>query len=601
MRATAIPLLAVLVLAGAPRAADDVRVRATVLPQGRITDTTEIRLIIQIDGGGSDVSTPHLPKMTNLRVAAGPMTSRSSSFQFINGSFVSSNTVTLTYVLSAEGPGAAEIPPFDVTVSGTTYRTQPLRFAVQAGPTGPAPPSRGDRDEETDDSGVGSGDVYVEARLDRREVFVGQPAVLEVDLYAAAPVVGFNWVESPALSGFWTEDVPLEVGRDRHLESINGRNYAVYPVGKKILVPTSAGKTTITPFVSQVQVRRSSRDPFRDFFQLANAFNLLRKTRPIELTVKPLPEAGKPAAFGGAVGEFGLKVSADHRSALVGDGVSVKATVSGRGYLQGAQAPQYAPGGDFKVYDPKVVEEDRGGEDRLTSKKTWEWVVVPLRPGTIPLHAPSFAYFDPGAGAYKVLDGTLPDLEVQRGTAPVDVPIARGEVQAAGRDIAFLKSRSGALRTTAPDWTRRRGFLALFVVPWALLPIGVWWGRRQERLASDVGFARGRRAASAAAKRLARAAAKDGGKGTTFHEEVARALVDYVADRANRSGAGLTYDELDRILVAHGVDAATARRYRACLERCDFARFVPGSSGEADRGEVLAEARGLLKALEAAW
>jgi hypothetical protein len=138
-------LLALGLLAVTPvAAADDVHVSASVLPSGRITDTTEVRLIIRVDGGSiPDVATPKLPAMKNLRVTGGPSSARNSSYSFDNGRISSSNALTLTYFLVPGGPGQAEIPPFDVIVGGTTYRTQPLRFAVEAGRSGPAPPKAG--------------------------------------------------------------------------------------------------------------------------------------------------------------------------------------------------------------------------------------------------------------------------------------------------------------------------------------------------------------------------------------------------------------------------------------------------------------------------
>ena len=43
-------------------AADDVHVSASVLPSGRISDTTQVRLVIRVDGGSiPDVGTPKLP------------------------------------------------------------------------------------------------------------------------------------------------------------------------------------------------------------------------------------------------------------------------------------------------------------------------------------------------------------------------------------------------------------------------------------------------------------------------------------------------------------------------------------------------------------
>lgn len=598
-RLPAMIALVAAVLAAAPSRADEVRVSASVHPTGRIYESTQVRLIIQIEGGSlPDVSTPRLPAMKNLRVGAGPSTSRSSSYSFVNGRVDSSNTLVLTYVLLPEGAGPAEIPPFDVVVGGTAHRTQVIHLTVLPGRSGPGggPPSRVQEDEGQDEDDV---DVYLEARVAPREVWVGEPATLEVAIYAAAPITGINGLQPPALSGLWSDDVPVDANRERRSETVGGKSYAVFPIERKLLIPTRPGTLEIGPFVAQIQVRRSSRDPFRSFFTLGESVNLLRKTRPIRITAKPLPEPGRPPEFGGAVGSYRLKLVATPQSVAVGDAVAIRATVEGRGSLQAVPPPHLASGNELKTYEPKIVEDERGGADRLASRKTWEWIVVPTRPGEFKLPSVTFGYFDPATARYEVVTQDLPLLAVRRGEGPVDVGAARREVQAAAKDIAFLKPRGDALRTGREPLARRTMFLALFAVPWALVPIGIWWGRRQDRLLTDQGFARSRRAARAAGRRLAKASAH--GDAAKFHEDVARALVDYVADRENRSASGLTYEEVDQILAGKGVDASLRRRYRACLERCDFARFVPDAKAAPSRTELAAEARAIVTALDAAW
>jgi len=101
-------------------------------------------------------------------------------------------------------------------------------------------------------------------------------------------------------------------------------------------------------------------------------------------------------------------------------------------------------------------------------------------------------------------------------------------------------------------------------------------------------------------KRLERAERR-AADAAVFHEEIAGSLVDYVADRANRSAAGLKYDELDAILAGGGVPQALRSRYHRCLETCDFARFTPDAGRDGARADVLREARGILKALEESW
>jgi len=597
-------LLAIACLAALPAAAaDDVRVSASVLPQGRISDTTQIRLIIRVEGSSiPDVSTPALPAMKNLKIAGGPSTARNSSYTFENGRIASSSAFTLTYFLAASGPGPAEIPPFDVVVGGATYRTQALRFNVEPGRSGPAPsapaPGGPGDDRGDDDGGDASVDVFLQAKLGAPTVWSGQPVLLDVTLYAAAPVNGFTWTDVPSLPGLWVDDLKVDPDRDRRVVTMNGRQYAAFPVARKLVVPTGSGPLTIQPFTAQVQVRRSARDPFASFFSLGGFVNVVRRTAPLKLDVKPLPETGRPAEFSGAVGSFRMKVVTTPSAVDLGEAFAVRATVEGDGSLQAAMPPKLDAPPDVKVYDPKAVDAASFGADHLGARKSWEWVVVPLAPGTLKIPAPTFAYFDPIAGAYRQLKDDIPELTVRRGTGTGESVASRGEVQANRTDIAFLKMLRGSLSEAKPPIHKRGWFVALLVLPLVLTPVGIVLGRRRERYLTDHGFARARRAARTAAKRLDRAAARATSSPAVFHEEVAGALVDYVADRANRPASGLTYDQLDDILAAKGVPDEPRRRYRACLETCDFARFVPESGKPEAVADLVADARAILRALE---
>ncbi len=598
------PLLVLAALAASTvGAADDVHVSASVLPRGRISETTQVRLVIRVDGSSiPEVTSPKLPSMKNLRVTGGPSSARNSSYTFDNGRIMSSSALTLTYFLVPSTSGPAEIPPFDVVVGGTAYRTQPLHFNVEAGRTGPAPATpqaRGPGDDGGgDDVADASVDVFLQAKLGAPSVFSGQPVRLDVTLYAAAPVNGFTWTDVPSLPGLWAEDLPVDPGGDRRVVTMNGRQYNAYPVARKLVVPTRAGPLEIQPFSAQIQVRRPTHDPFASFFSLGGFVNIVRRTGALKLDVKPLPEAGRPADFSGAVGSFRLKTVADRTSLDLGDAVAVRVTIEGEGSLQSAAAPTLAAPPEVKVYEPKTLEDAMTGADHLGARKTWEWVVVPLTPGAVKIPGPSFGYFDPASGSYKQLNAEIPELTVRRGSSSGEAVASRGEVQANTKDIAFLKMRRGSLHEARPPLHKRGGFVALLVLPLLLAPAGIAYGRRRERFLRDHGFARARRAARKAAKRLDRAAQRAGDSPASFHEEVAGALVDYVADRANRPAAGLTYDQLDDILAARGVPPEPRRRYRACLETCDFARFVPASGQPQAVADLVAEARAILRALE---
>jgi hypothetical protein len=580
------------VAGGSRVTAEDLVVRARIEPGGRITDSQTIRLVVEVEGKEfSEISVPHLPAMRNLKVVSGPNTSQSSVFQFDGTRSRQVMTSQLIYGLVAEGPGPAEIPSIEVRIGSDVAHTDPVRFEVEAGATGrPSSPRA-----------ASEGDVpaFIEARLGSNEVWVGQQVGIDVTLYAATRVTGLNMVEEPSFANFWVEDDAPDPSTEAYRTDVDGRPYNAYPIVRKVLVPTTPGSFTIDPYGTQVQVSRSSGDLLRDFFSNVRSRTVMRRTDPLKLEVKALPERGRPADFNGVVGSFRMTAELDREVARVNDAVALKVTIEGEGFLRSAPAPSVEATDDLKVFEPKTTEwsEIRGG--RLRSRKTWEWILVPLTPGEVRLPELRFPYFDPVEGRYSELKEGERVLRVERGDALTGETTARGEVRLERRDISFIKSLRTRLRDREARVHQRGWFVTLVVLPWILAPLVIVVGRRRARYRRDHGLARARRARSRAKRRLKAArqyiGQHDSGE---FHESVARAVVEYLADRFGRSASGLTYDLAEELLSGRGVDAELRRDVRSCLETCDFARYVESSGETARREEIHAQASELIDRLE---
>ncbi len=193
-------------------------------------------------------------------------------------------------------------------------------------------------------------------------------------------------------------------------------------------------------------------------------------------------------------------------------------------------------------------------------------------------------------------------LVVERGDRSADPTEIRSEIRLQRRDLAYIKPLRGQLTHRSGRAHEGGLFRALLLLPIALTPLTVLLARRQSRLRQDLGLSRARRARARARKRFRAARRKlDQMDSAEFHEEVARTLVEYVADRFNRSAAGMTYELADELLASRDVDTNLRRRYRSCLEQCDFARFVPAAGQTERRTELLAEAENVVEQLERAW
>jgi hypothetical protein len=576
-------------------AADSYRVTAHVEPQGEITDTQPFQLVIQIEGqaGPQQVRPPDLPGVDGLTVIGGPHTN--SRFAWTNGRATSSYQIS--YQLLAERPGAFEIPALVLEVDGQSYRTEALRITIGKGrdsSRGVTPRGTVTQDQDAPNP------VFLEIQLGADEVWVGQPVPLTVTLFTALRVTNVNWRAQPSFTNFWVEKIDVNPEAEAFRRRINDRIYTGYPVERRMLVPPSPGEFKVEPYVAQMQVRQSGGDVF-DIFSFGRTHTIVRKTPELTVKVKQLPP-GQPEDFGGAVGRFSLDVTVDRDRAAVNDAVALRATIEGEGSLQSVDAPVFEPPPGVRVFDSKITEATQRITGTMSSRKTWEWILVPLDPGEVQLPELRFPYFDPDRASYEVARSEPLLLAVERGDRTVDPTEIRGEIRLQRRDLAYIKPLRGRLTTRHPGAEDRPLFHALLLVPVALTPVTIYLGRRRSRMRADLGMTRARRARAKARKQFLAARRKmDQLDSGSFHEEIARTLVEYVADRFNRSSAGMTYELADDLLASKKVDADLRRRYLSCLERCDFARFVPASAQSERRTEVLDEAERVVEQLERAW
>jgi hypothetical protein len=589
-------LVAAATVVGA-QSGEDYRVRAYIQPAQDITDQQTIRLFVEAEGEGRpEMTVTGAGSLVNLEIVEGPH----RSFHQVSADGRVSTTTSLIYTLLPRQPGPAEIPSLTVDVDGRKVPTRPIRFDVARAPSGvppvagSSPPGSGGEEERAD--------VFLRAQLGAPEVWVGQTVSLSVLLYSGERIESLSLAGEPGLSGFWVEPLDVDPQAEASRTSVDGRPYVVYPIIRKILVPQTAGEIPIEPFVIRIPVRQRSSDPFESLFPLGRLRTVVRRTQPLRVRVRPLPTEERPAGFDGAVGQYALRLSLDRRETTVDDAVSLTATVEGEGFLRAVGPPALDPPPDVKVFDPRVTSSSGVVRGKLLSRKSWEWVLVPTAAGELDLPELRFDYFDTAEDAYRRLTADVPTLVVREASGSPQDRLARGDIRLQRRDLAFIKAPRRPLRARASRTHERLAFLVLLLLPLAWAPATVLLARHRARLRRDQGLARERKARARARQGLRRAAKLlAGGDSASFHEEVARALVEYVADRFNRSAAGLTYDQADELLASRGLEPSLRRRYRTCLEACDFARFVPASAAGERRAEILAQARELIERLERAW
>jgi hypothetical protein len=596
-----------------PAAAQDVGVRARV-DSTSIAEGGQVVLTVEVSGPSlGEVAPPDVSGITDFDIVGGPMTS--NRFQWINGR--TSATRTYTYALRPRKTGSRRIPPLGLLVNGRTYRTEPIDVEVAQGGSagGPGPPqaappggairggpgrSQGPARPQPAPEDVPQ--VRVVADVDERTAYIGQQVTLRVLLDTQTDVLNLGMKDTPTFPGFWAEEIKLPENLDMRRVQRGPESYSEYTLMKRALFPTGSGTLTIPGMTYQVQVRRRSQDPIESFF-FTPTETITRRTEPIAIHVQPLPAAQRPEGFSGAVGNFTLSVTADRRESQVNDAVGVKVKVAGEGNLNAVNALPLPDLSDFKQYAPKVSASTSLAGDRLLGEKVWDYVLIPLAPGSQAIPPVRFSFFDPKAGVYRSVASPPIPIQVARGpegsAGGSGGVVVQSDVRQLRRDIHFIKQAPDGLRDRSRPFYLSRWFAVLILLPVAA-DLGVLvFARTRHSQRANARQRRERRARTTARRRLKEARRRMApATARAFYAEVAQALTEFVAAKFDTSGAGLTHVRIEDLLASRGVPDEERRLFHRCLEACDYARFAPASSGPDERRRTLVEAEEIIVRLE---
>lgn len=591
----------------------DLAVRASV-DRARIELHGQFTLSIEITG--ADASAAPEPKLPSLEAFAAYVgTSTSQNFQIINGRMSVSKTYNYAFIATAVG--RHEIGAATLEYKGEAFSTH--LFAIEivqpaAPPSGqPGSPSGGSSQQVAPaEPGVDlSGSLFLRTQIDRRRVFQNEPVLVSYKIYTRVTVTSYGIGKVPNFSGFWAEDFPLPQQPQTAQEVIDGQRFLVAEIKKVALFPQSIGKKVLGPLEIecdvQVQNRRRSRDFFDSFFDDPFLTRTVRRTvasSPVEIEVEPLPAAGKPANFSGAVGSYTLSATLNRSAVKANEAVTLKVVVSGTGNLRVLSPPALELPPDFEAYEPKIDQTVKYDNNRVSGSKTFEYVLVPRSAGDIEIKPVVFSFFDPRERIYKTISTPPLPLSVAKGSeelVAIGGGISKEDVRLIGQDIRFIASTPVPFHAIGAAFHRSRLFFATGITPVLVLALAFLYRRHQEKLSTNVAYARNRRAGRLSSHHL-RSAGHLIGKHNSrpFYAEVQRALMSFAGNKLNVAEAGLLTDELAAMLRERRVPAEDIDFYMHCLQICDLKRFAPGDATEQEMRDFLGQARQALERMERA-
>jgi tetratricopeptide (TPR) repeat protein len=579
-------LAALFVMVAVANAAAEVTVEPRLAPK-RVVVGQPAGLDVVINGTqNAEVPTIAVPDGVRLEYRG-----QSTQVSVVNGAM--SASLTHSFLLVPDREGMFDIGPIRVRADGRGLDAGTLRLEVAA------PGAARAGAAQTGD--LGEDGLRLSVELDKTRMYLHERVPLRVRLEVGDVQVTDVRYPTVSAEGF-------SVGKfgepEQHQEIRGGRTVQVVEFTTD-LVPLRDGETTLGASMALAIVIRRGNPLFDQFFGMDSAFgsrkNVTLEADPASVTVAPLPAAGRPAAFSGAVGSFSLAASASPREVRAGDPVTLSFTLRGTGNLEHAKAPALTGSEALKVYPPSTVAESERG---AAMEKRFEQVVIPQQAGDVVLPSLAFSFFDPKDGSYRAAETTpiplhvlpAPASQATIGVPPPSVaPGARSETL--GRDLVSIKDDPGRLVPRAGRRWASLGFWLAQLVPPLLWVAVVGWDRRRRRLSRDERYARFTRAGALARRHLDETrAALQAGEGTRFYDALARTVHEYLAAKLDLPPGAIEAAAVTDRLRAAGVAPALIDEVAALLGLCEQVRFAPAASS--DMASAFTRAEAVVRGLE---
>jgi tetratricopeptide (TPR) repeat protein len=409
---------------------------------------------------------PTLPEVDGLQIQSAGPPSRRSQVSIINGRRSEQSSVTYAFRITPQREGTFTVPSFAVDIDGDQKKTSPLEIVATKSETGDL--------------------LFAEIVGKQPSIYVGQGLDLTLKIWlrpfqdkdhdvVLSEAQMWNLISDQTTWGPFAE-------RLEELTKLNQR-----PVGKKVQRPDDEGQLAsyyLYEIDATVYLQRpgtwsgddvqivvhyptrlgTARDPFAgmfgansfpfprgllddDFFASPFASRLkIQSIRPLvadtmvePIEVKPIPDAGRPADYRGAVGQYQIVTEAKPTKVQAGDPITLHIGIAGTGPMELVPPPPLAQieklTAEFKVPDEPLAGFVDGPQ------KVFSTSIRPKQAGTSQIPPIPLSYFDPDLREFVTVYSDPIDIEVTAAeTLEMSSIIGRGGFDSLRTDTAPQRS-----------------------------------------------------------------------------------------------------------------------------------------------------------------
>jgi len=510
------------------------------------------------------------PSFEGFRVVGGP--SQQVSQTWINGRATFNKSYI--YILLPTRKGKIAIKSASIDIRGEIYKTNPITITVTDAV-----------DESQDPSSpnyIPDAGIHLVAEISNSNPYFNEMVTVVYKLYFSPTVNIRNAREasSPKYNDFWSQAIDMK-NLTAVRSTYQGKEAGMVVWRKTVLYPQKSGKLSIEPLSLDLVIDApTNRRDMWGRFQYATA-NKTISAGTKTINVRPLPESGKPADFGGAVGKFNFVVKPSKTELKHGESLELDVSVSGNGNLKLFTLPKPVVPSALEMYDPVHSEKVSIPLSGMQGKIADKYTIVPQFQGNYTIKGLTFSYFDLATKSYKTV--TSEDIVIKVIDGPTQATASTDSTKFGSQpEKKNAKFAPIALKTNLQSMKKEVFFgttlyYVLLLTPFLLIPIIILARKRKEALDSDVVGNRSKRSNRLAKKYLSQAKKQINNK-EPFYIALERALHNFLKAKLHIETSEMSKEKITEILLEKNAKPETVTEFIDLTENCELARYAPYSS-----------------------
>ena len=506
------------------------------------------------------------PNFENFQIIGGPNQSIKTSY--VNGE--QSFSKTFSYFLKPIKKGKLFIYQATITIDGQEYKSLPVEVNVTNSVKG--------ANSNSDDEYFDDDNIELIAFVSKSSPYINEPITIVYKLYYKSPinVSNANESEAPKYKDFFTQNIKIpQLKVDR--ETYKGQIYNVVDWKKVVLYPQRDGNLEISPLSLNLVLDFPTNK--RDFFGniIYDQASKIITTGSKIITVRKLPDNGKPKNFSGAVGQFEFDIILNKNSLKASESFQAKVKVTGQGNLKLFDLPNLMVPASMELYEPERKENVKTNLSGMSGTIENIYTIVPKYQGKFPIQELEFSYFDPLEKTYKTVKSQKLNIDVFEGPT-LSSNNNENIVLPVSESFKFIKKENNFTRINKEQFSNTSTFYILLSIPvLSLLSFIIFYSLPKRRELNN--YEKIKKVYKQIKINLNNAEKSIGNK-DKFYDLVEKAIYNCLKARFSIETNKLNKESIKKQMILDGISVDKIEIILKLVESCERARYSNSSDYE---------------------